>query len=637
MNSKFFTLVSIVTVLWNLITCIILLERIYLGAERDLLQLQRALVRVRSSKTPKTPLWSRKYQIPLKMGQGWYGWPPRCIKLSHLEPTSVQLYIRILDEKFVSSCQPNAAPRNLSCFNCGFEFLKFDLPWQGNYKVIVKGTTKSDTCCLIFSTPGDNNNWINDPSFQVFGTPLLRHWLGLSSTRTLKYWMPLYSNGYDVDCVLNHSCGLLLGRLQSSFGDPQSFGKSDLFGVLQPIWIANNLRADINFLCIEMNVQSLSNVRSLNCFMVIYGTTSQMRRQNFVLDLVCLRDYSKLVLQLKVDRSDPFLYLALVKNASSDDAVKVTNIRIQPKQSLVANVSENVWRAPCLMNDYTNDIFTISRWRKPNKSELTLAIPLSMHRMFILKELLKFYKTGPVVAVIAIQSEQEKKELLEYLSIIPNNMRMNVEFVIVLISPWKDRFPINQLRNIALKYTTTDFVCVLDVDTFPVSSAFTAFPQIMEKEPELLPMNRKRCLVVTNWIASDSEQLVYPSVEDLKSKYLKTWFPYCEASQSPISFRRWLYDNNSYFVSFRPNFEPYCIMRTRDFILFDERFHGYGFNKVSWALEATLQGVEFLVDNRFFVLHKDHPTQLVENSLQYCMNWILYYAFVNEKLFETTQ
>ncbi|GJQ09698.1 hypothetical protein GpartN1_g1489.t1 [Galdieria partita] len=657
MKRKLIPLVSIVTLLWILLGCPNVLERIYFGCRRDMLQFQRALVRVRANKTPGKPLWTRKYKIPLKMGQGWYGWPPHCIKLLYLEPRNVQVSILVADEKvgfvcdlyeqqrgfierkFVNRCLPMAASRNLSSCNGSFGvlFIKFYLPWQSNYKIVVKGITKSDTCCFIFSSPGNDKNWINDPSFQDFGTPLLRHWLGLSSVRTLKYWIPLYSNGYIVDCTLYQRCGLILGRVQSSFEDCGRYEKSGLFGVLQPIWIPNNSRADMGSVFIEMNVQSLSIVRSSNCFWVIYGTDSQMRHYHFVLDHICTEDYSKLALQVNIDRSDKFLYLALVKNASSDDAVKVTDIRIHTTHKPALNISENIWRLPFPEKFYIKVVFTISRWRIPRNSELTLAIPLSMHKMFILKEFLKFYKTGPVVAVIAIQNEQEKKELLEYLSFIPNNMRMNVEFVVVLTSPWKDRFPINQLRNIALQYTITDFVCVLDVDTFPISSAFGAFPQIIEKEPELLPLTRKRCLVVTNWIAADSEQLTYPTIEDLKEKYLKTWFPYCEASQSPISFRRWLYENNSYFVSFQPNFEPYCIMRTREFILFDERFRGYGFNKVSWAFEAAVEGVEFLVDNRFFVLHKDHPTQRVENSLQYWLNWISYYTFVNEKLFKTVE
>jgi len=648
------TLVFVV-VFFKLLTFPSIVERICVGTKRDLLQLQRALIRVQTLKTPKKPIWTRKYQIPLKIGQGWYGWPPRCIKLENLESTSIQLRVHMpqeevglvcdiyeeeqgfLEKKFVSRSQENGTLDSSSRSGSSREpSVQFLLQPQRNYKVTVQGISTSHMCSLVFSTPGDENNWINDHTFQVFGTPLLRHWLGLSSTRTLRYWIPLYSGGYSVECSSSiQRCSLILGR----DWDTLSGEKSAFFGVLQPIWIPNNSIANLQPLHIEMNIQSLSDQFSPSCIVVIYGTSSQIRQHSFVWKHICQEYFGKLTFRVNINKMDRFLYLALVKNASSSDAIKITDISVRPDIApSTSNVEENTSKESLSMNLDAERIFVVARWRKPQSTELTIAIPLSMHRIFTLKELLKFYATGPVVAVIAIRSEQEKNELLEHLSRIPSYMRMNVEFVVVLISPWKsDRFPINRLRNIALNYTTTDFVCVLDVDTFPISSSFTIFRQIIEKEPELLPLNRKRCLVVANWIAADSEHSVRPSIHDLRAKYLKTWFPYCKASQSPVSFRRWLYDNHSFFVSFQPNFEPYCIMRTRDFISFDERFQGYGFNKVSWAVEATVQEVEFLVDNRFFVLHKDHPTQNAENSFQYWLNWITYYTFVNEKLFETIE
>lgn len=635
-----------------------LLVRLELGVKGDLLQLQTALIRARTIKTPRKLEWTRKYSVPVKSGQGWYGWPPRCITLLDLEPTSVLLQINMPDEKFRFICdlyeqdkgfierkfvnrfQSNMLPKNLSRdLTVAESFVKLYVQPQHNYKFIVKGATISAICSLVFSTPFDDQNWIKDPSFQVFGTPFFRHWLGLSSTRTLKYWLPLYADGYAVECVSNGSCGLILGRWKSNREKSLCSSESTLFGALQPIWIPSKWRSDMDSLYMRMNVQKLSTLPLSSCFMVIYATSSDMACGKFMLNDICLEDTRTLRLSLpvKINRYDKFFYLAFVKNTSSEDGIQLTNVRMEANNELSSKASESIWKTCSLRSFGTESIFVISRWRRPRNTELTLAVPLSMHRMFTLRNLLRFYKSGPIVAVVAIQNEQEKKELLDFVSLVPNHMRMNVDFVVVLVSPWKDEFPINRLRNIALQYTTTDFVCVVDVDTFPISPAFVAFPRIIEREPELLPPNRKRCLVLANWIAAEWEQHTLPSIHELKAKYLKTWFPYCEASQSPISFRRWLYENKSFFVSFQPNFEPYCIMRTREFISFDERFRGYGFNKVSWAFEANLRGVEFLVDNRFYLLHVDHPTQKVEKSHQYMRNWIAYYAFVNEKLVETVE
>ncbi|GJQ75251.1 hypothetical protein Trydic_g9850 [Trypoxylus dichotomus] len=58
-------------------------------------------------------------------------------------------------------------------------------------------------------------------------------------------------------------------------------------------------------------------------------------------------------------------------------------------------------------------------------------------------------------------------------------------------------------------------------------------------------------------------------------------------------------------VKWKMNFEPYVVVMS-NVTKFDERFIGFGWNKVSHIMELEAQGYEFIVLPDVFVVHKPH-------------------------------
>lgn len=58
-------------------------------------------------------------------------------------------------------------------------------------------------------------------------------------------------------------------------------------------------------------------------------------------------------------------------------------------------------------------------------------------------------------------------------------------------------------------------------------------------------------------------------------------------------------------VKWEPDFEPYVVVK-RDVVEYDNRFMGFGWNKVSHIMELESQGYEFIVLPNTFIIHKPH-------------------------------
>lgn len=67
----------------------------------------------------------------------------------------------------------------------------------------------------------------------------------------------------------------------------------------------------------------------------------------------------------------------------------------------------------------------------------------------------------------------------------------------------------------------------------------------------------------------------------------------------------WNIINGIFQVKWEPDYEPYVVVRS-DVVEYNEKFVGFGWNKVSHIMELEAQNYEFLVLPDVFIVHKPH-------------------------------
>lgn len=147
---------------------------------------------------------------------------------------------------------------------------------------------------------------------------------------------------------------------------------------------------------------------------------------------------------------------------------------------------------------------------------------------------------------------------------------------------------INALRNSAVASTTTDFVCALDVDFLPSMDSFCCFYGTRNVLPALFGEQERVGLIVPQMIIDDHE-CIPRGKDQLREMLTKgSASPYCLIAQSGMNFKKWPSDTSIRAVVLGPQSEPFIILRRSEFVPFDERFVGYGFNKVRKVSNASL-------------------------------------------------
>ena len=63
-------------------------------------------------------------------------------------------------------------------------------------------------------------------------------------------------------------------------------------------------------------------------------------------------------------------------------------------------------------------------------------------------------------------------------------------------------------------------------------------------------------------------------------------------------------------ILWEQDFEPYLIMAKKDVVPYDERFVGFGWNKVSHVMELAALETEFVVLPNAFIIHFPHAPSL---------------------------
>ncbi|XP_037086454.1 LARGE xylosyl- and glucuronyltransferase 1-like [Pollicipes pollicipes] len=266
---------------------------------------------------------------------------------------------------------------------------------------------------------------------------------------------------------------------------------------------------------------------------------------------------------------------------------------------------------------------------------VTLVAQLSMDRLQMVEALCRHWQ-GPV-SLAVYMSDAEAQVFLQYVQDSDVlRQRTNVGYHVV----YKDGtyYPVNYLRNVALREVNTPYVFLADIDFLPMMGLYSS---LMRAAGDLFSdMNTPKALVVPafetqryrlSFPGSKAELLSMLDMGDLFTFRYHVW----SKGHAPTDYGKWRTATTPYPVKWEADFEPYVVVRKEEIPMYDLRFVGFGWNKVSHIMELHARGFQFIVLPNAFVIHMPHAPSLdiakFRTSRQYrqCLK-MLKQSFVKE-------
>ena len=299
----------------------------------------------------------------------------------------------------------------------------------------------------------------------------------------------------------------------------------------------------------------------------------------------------------------------------------------QDEPRVLKNMDSFKERSAC--NNETNSIST------------TLVIQATLDRAWILHETCKRW-TDPIVAVIGIHEEEndEVDHVIGPLEQIVASECAHLKLIRYPIRhPEPEMYPVNHMRNLGLDSVKTSHILVVDVDFVPSLNLQDSVRTVLKERAKttneaiivpaferILPSNcssEQNCAHLLQY----NDTFIPHTFEDLKDCYDRED---CDVFQKRLNWEghhstrseKWLqkdwYETGtsprtlSCFDSLR--YEPYVVLRwcpertSRPIApYYDERFYGYGKNKIEYIQHIRMMGYSFAVLPGGFIVHNPHP------------------------------
>ncbi|RTG87199.1 glycosyltransferase-like protein LARGE [Schistosoma bovis] len=242
------------------------------------------------------------------------------------------------------------------------------------------------------------------------------------------------------------------------------------------------------------------------------------------------------------------------------------------------------------------------------KNHVSLVSQLTFDRLHRLEELAIRW-LGPMSLALYL-TDREATMLIEYITnsrILQN--RTNIGYHIVYVDG--KFYPINLLRNIAIKYSVTEFIFHIDIDFLPQENIIDSIEKSINEHFIQNNKSQNICLVVPAF-ETFKNHLKLP---ETKNDLLKSWeigeiLPFrhkiWSAGHMSTNYSHWKFSNNDYEVQWSADYEPYVIV-SRYTTMFDEIFIGFGWNKASYIMALDALGYKFIVLTNVFLIHLPHP------------------------------
>ncbi|CAB3400326.1 unnamed protein product [Caenorhabditis bovis] len=236
-------------------------------------------------------------------------------------------------------------------------------------------------------------------------------------------------------------------------------------------------------------------------------------------------------------------------------------------------------------------------------NRLGLVVQLSADRLNNIIRSLKYWKY-PVSAAVYGTDE----ELYNVVKSIEQLNRTDIALHLVF-KPTRT-YPINFLRNVAIQYSKSLKIVLTDAD-------FLIFGDLQQLEEASSQLQEKEIIVIPAFELTedtyDMDKAIFPKDKNdvkrmLENKKIRIFreniWP---AAHRATKVEEWLYANESYTIEWKKNYEPYIIINRQSVPHYDERFGGFGWNKVTHIIKLRAENYTFKVTPTSFMLHQSHP------------------------------
>ena len=254
----------------------------------------------------------------------------------------------------------------------------------------------------------------------------------------------------------------------------------------------------------------------------------------------------------------------------------------------------------------THPFFTEYDYTPRGTYDVTLTSQLSMDRLHMI-ELLSTHWDGPM-SIALHASDQDAHLLLQFINSSPT-LKSRKDIGIHIVYKTGNFYSINYLRNVALENTHTSYVFLSDIDFLPMVGLYR---YLCESASVLSSGNR--ALVIPAF-ETQVYKFDFPSNKQELLKMLSDGRVYTfrhhiwPRGHAPTNYDHWKTAKVPYLIKWAPDFEPYILV-SRNVTKYDERFVGFGWNKVSHSMELNAQGYDFVVLPDAFVVHMPHGPSL---------------------------
>ena len=178
-------------------------------------------------------------------------------------------------------------------------------------------------------------------------------------------------------------------------------------------------------------------------------------------------------------------------------------------------------------------------------------------------------------------------------------------------------FPINYLRNVALKNTRTELVFYVEVDFVPSKD----LKDEILKHKQLMLKEKKSVFIVpclTSKVGTTADEI--PETKEQLEKEVgagKKFYTFSSKTLDALDIDYWFKQDKIYTITVNREYEPYYIGH-RDYPLFDEIFYGCGFDKIPHMFEMRSLGYTIRVLPRGVIIHLDSD---VLGGKSWCNGW----------------